>query len=716
MWIKQELIGMILDNPIRTKRDDLLNRSSLAVHIAEGIRRLAFYSSSESFVIGIEGDWGSGKTSLINLVLEHLKSSDVLIIKFNPWNFSDQNELITDFFDSIADVLKQTEREKGEEIAEKIKNYSFKLLKRSELAIAPEVSFLGIKLKLGTIYKTDRNNTLEKQKETINSLLKEVNKRIVVVIDDIDRLDTQETRLIFKLVKMTANFANTVFLLAYDRVRVGEMISEEKIPGEEFLKKIVQLSFPLPRVDQRELFGILFGEIDKIVADLENDLWDQRRWEDMFESGLKKLFPTVRDIKRYINSLRLDLEIVGKEEVNPVDFLGIEAIRVFVPDVYFAMAKEKQTFAFPAADNIYDREDPFPFPGMKGWFDEIAQDPSGRKTICEKIIEKGSPEELSEAITEIIKKLFPQVETLYSQNPRDEWEQELDQWTQQLRVCSESVFDKYFSLSIVSSVLSEEDLRDFLAKIEDRSASAEKLKKFQEENKLDILLRRLLGSLHSLALSIQQLEGLLTVLFDFKERVTPAGFFGSGSLDYRVQGLAYKISETIPKEKRVESLARILNSTKDIARSTQFVDLMTENAIEYKKANEYERAKNFPEGLLLTEEEVGGLDEICIEKIKKAAEDGSLENETMLGHILSCWKKWGSEEQAKKHATELIKTDDGLLRFLKAHVREDGIRIQESKESMGKFVNLTDLDNRVAQLELSKLNERDARVIKAYRV
>ena len=105
---------MILDNPIRTKGDDLLNRSPLAVHIAEGVKRLAFHSSSESFVIGIEGNWGSGKTSLINLVLEHLKSSDVLIIKFNPWNFSDQNELITDFFDSIADALRQAEKEKGE--------------------------------------------------------------------------------------------------------------------------------------------------------------------------------------------------------------------------------------------------------------------------------------------------------------------------------------------------------------------------------------------------------------------------------------------------------------------------------------------------------------------------------------------------------------------------------------------------------------------------
>lgn len=699
---------MILpDKPIQTKEEDSLNRCISATRIAEVVRSCDV--ESESFVVGIEGKWGSGKTSLINLVLEELESENILKIHFNPWNFSDQNELVTDFFDSIADALK------GHRGAiKKIKSYTSKLLKRSSIAFAHEVPFTGLKLNF-PIYE-GAEEPLEGRKEEISELLKKSGKRIVIIIDDIDRLDLDEVELVFKLVKKTANFANIVFLLAYDRNNVGCMMSKKGIPGEEFLKKIVQLSFPLPRVDQRELFGILFGGINRIVAGFEDGSWDQGRWEEMFESGLKKFFPTVRDIKRYINSLCLDLEIIGSSEVNPVDFLAIEAIRVFAPDVYFAMAREKQTFAFPATDRIYHRVDPLPFPGMEGWLDETAQDPSGRKDICEEIIKKGSPKELSEAITEIVRKLFPQVETLYSENPRDKWGQdEMDEWTQQLRVCSGSVFDKYFSLSIVFSVLSEEDLKDFLAKIENISASVEKLKKFQEENKLSLLLERLLSSLDSFDLSIPQLEALLIVLFDFKENLIPAGLIGSDELNHRVQGFAYKISETIPKERRVGSLARILDSTKDIARSIWFVDEMTETAIEYKKADEYERTRNFPKGILLSEEELGGLNKICVEKIKKAAEDGSLENETMLGYILSCWKRWGPEEHAKNYAAKLIKTDDGLLRFLKAYVHEDGHRIQESRESMGKLVSLSELDNRVAQIELSKLNEREVRIIEAYR-
>ena len=93
------------DKPILTKEEDSFNRCIQAIQIAEVVRSCDV--DNESFVVGIEGKWGSGKTSLINLVLENFESEDILKIHFNPWNFSSQNELITDFFDSIAYALKQ---------------------------------------------------------------------------------------------------------------------------------------------------------------------------------------------------------------------------------------------------------------------------------------------------------------------------------------------------------------------------------------------------------------------------------------------------------------------------------------------------------------------------------------------------------------------------------------------------------------------------------
>ena len=699
---------MILDKPIKTKEEDLLGHEPLAIRIAEAITNLPPDALSESFVVGIEGNWGSGKTSLINLVMKNLEPSSFPVVRFNPWNFSNQDELIADFFNSIAEELEQTPGGKNERIAESIRSYFPKLLKESSIDISPEISFAGFKLNFGSVYKTG-GDTLEARKEKINGLLRNFPKPIVIVIDDIDRLESQETRLVFRLVKMMANFPNTVFLLAYDRGRVGGMLKDEGVPGEEFLKKIVQLSFPLPRVDQRDLFEILFRELRKIIAGFGTDAWDQHRWEYLFESGLKSLFPTVRDIKRYVNSVRLDLEVIGKEEVNPVDFLGIEAIRVFAPEVYFSMAREKSTFAFPATDGIYHIVEPLPPPG--GWIDhDVAQDKSKRKAIFEKIIEKKSPEGFSDAIKQIIRKLFPQVEDLYSDRDRKHGDQELNDWRQQLRVCSEDLFDKYFSLSIVYSVFSEKDLRDFLAKIDDRPASMEKLKKFHKESNLNLLLRRLIGNLDKLDLSVRELEDLLIAVFDFMENMIAAGFPDAPGLDYQAVDLGLEMTETITKEKRIESLKRVLDSTKDVYMSTWLIDKITREAIEYEQANEYEKIR-FPNGTLLTREEVSGLNKICAEKIKKAAENGYLENEKRLDFLLSRWKEWGSEQEAKEYAAKLSETKDGLFSLLKAYHHGGVIH----KESIGEFVSVEKVDERVNLFDVSCLSEDKAEIIRLWK-
>ena len=86
------------DNPITSEKFDLLRRNPLAERIATFFSQL---KGKESLVVGIEGEWGSGKTSFINLILNKVDETRVMVVKFNPWNFSDQNELVKDFFNSI---------------------------------------------------------------------------------------------------------------------------------------------------------------------------------------------------------------------------------------------------------------------------------------------------------------------------------------------------------------------------------------------------------------------------------------------------------------------------------------------------------------------------------------------------------------------------------------------------------------------------------------
>lgn len=675
---------MIADDPIETKEKDLLNRYPLAKRIALSISR---FRGERSFAVGIEGQWGCGKTSFVNLILEELEtSSNILKVEFNPWNFSDQDQLITDLFNSIINVLESDETitKSRSETVKKIKRYFPKLLRGSSMNLGPP--FLNFDLNLEGLM----GDPLEKQKEEIGDLLKKINKMIVIVVDDIDRLDGRETMLVFKLVKMTASFANTLFLLAYDRDKVSGLISEQGMPGEEYLKKIVQLGFALPEIAPEDLSRILFDDIDATIRGFDNGHWDGVRWGNLFHSGFKELFQTVRDVKRYINSLRLDFEIIGADEVNTIDFLGVEAVRVFAPKVYSAMASEKSVFAYTGS-----HENP---------------DLNSRKETLKEIIEE-SPRGLSNLIGGIIEQLFPQMSSNYDFSSQQTWRREL-------RVCSEDIFDKYFSLGIPSTVLSERSLKDFLSTVDDISASVDKLERFEKEGKSRLVLARLFDHLDDL--DDPQRENLLVGVFDFaeasKDRRLDA--FDLDSIEEQAWVLGYQVLKRIQKGKRAGFLTKVLNSAKGLFSPVKLVGVLNQ---EIERHSEGES----PEKTLLTKEEVDCLNEACAGKIRKAAEDGSLSNTKNLALVLYGWKEWESEEAARTYVTELLETEEGLFSLLKGfvsevHSRAMGDSVARTTEridrnAIGEFVDLGELDKLLDALDRGRLTDEQAGIIELYR-
>lgn len=689
---------MMPDNPIPNKEKDLLHRYPLAKRIAEMIND---FTDNDSLVIGVEGEWGSGKTSFINLILEDLKATNALLITFNPWNFSDQNELIKDFFDSMIEALKEADRQGGETKAKKIKEYASKLLKQSRITISPEISVLSLfSAKLGDFNTIGDEDPLEKQKETINKLLKEFGKRIVIVIDDIDRLDSLETKLIFKLVKITANFANTIFLLAYDKGKVCQRMNENGIKGEDYLKKIIQVSFTLPKPDPVDLFTILTSDLDKTIQRFDAQYWDSVRWGNLYHSGFKSLFPTIRDIKRYISSLRLDLAIIGKEEVNPIDFLGIEAIRVFAPDVYLAMADEKQTFT--TTDSRYS-----------GTFS--SNDRNEKKDIFEHIIKEKSPSGLEDAMRGITQQLFPQVAGLYTNHYYGHQSQQ--EWRKQLRVCSHDIFDKYFLLSISSSTISERRLKDLLATIDNLAAFTESLKTFHVEDKLRLVLDRSFDHLDKL--TDQQKENLLIGLFDFCESVEDRrqGMLDVQAVDEQTWRLGNQALKRVPKEKREVFLTKILHSTKSVFSPIQLISALNQIVEEQEK-------KGYQEEILLTTEELSRLKKVCLNKLRAAAYNGTLVTNKNLVFLLHAWKEWESVEVVKEYVASLIKTTVGLFALLRgfewdsfSHTMGNLVEKKTkkiNKKSLAIFVDINKLNTRIQTLSQEALSQEDRETINLY--
>jgi len=95
------------DKPIQSQKEDILDRASFAQSLGDAILK---YKEKDSIVIGLFGAWGSGKTSIVNMALKRVQSvtnseHKPVIVNFNPWNFSDQNQLIGQFFDQLSSTL-----------------------------------------------------------------------------------------------------------------------------------------------------------------------------------------------------------------------------------------------------------------------------------------------------------------------------------------------------------------------------------------------------------------------------------------------------------------------------------------------------------------------------------------------------------------------------------------------------------------------------------
>ena len=333
---------------------DELGREKFAKEIANNIIK-GIPNGSESFVIGINGKWGVGKSTLLkyienalNLTIEK-EQENLVILSFDPWLYSGQEHLQSKFFIELSNQLK-IKKKGDEELLDLLADFlkvtaNEQMLNASIASLDTHVAGTGFILKIflsilaGVIRRKKkkliaRQNDLSNQRANINNKLIASNTRLIIFIDDIDRIYPDEIAEIFKLVKLNLNFTNTVFIISYDKDIVEEALRKKF--GDNWAKypeKIIQVDFTVPFPNKNTLGKIFIREIAALFSELDckiNTKEIQDYWEYL---GLKRYFQTIRDIKRYINSLRFRLPFI-KDEVYPTEFIVIEAMRLFDYEVY----------------------------------------------------------------------------------------------------------------------------------------------------------------------------------------------------------------------------------------------------------------------------------------------------------------------------------------------------------------------------------------------
>lgn len=327
--------------PIKSKDDDLLNYYPFAEKIKEIIQ--GYSSNPAPLTIGIYGKWGTGKTSLLNLVERHIElfqkdKKDKLFIKFhyNPWVYQSKEEMLFDFFNTLSRKLIYSENEYLKKAGESILKYS-RYLESIRLSVSggiPKLFNAGITIEPYKILKAlgedikGEEKSLEEMKRDIDKTLESSNKKIIIFIDDIDRLDKDEIFMLFKLIKTNADFKNLVFIICLDHEHVAKAIYSRYgsgiESGKEFLEKIINIPLELPLIEKADLD--LFIK-EKVKSVIQNRLIRKQELDELMRSLSVKHFNSPREVIRIVNSFSVSLYAIG-DEVNAHDLFWIEYLKI----------------------------------------------------------------------------------------------------------------------------------------------------------------------------------------------------------------------------------------------------------------------------------------------------------------------------------------------------------------------------------------------------
>ncbi len=733
----------ISDTPINVEEDDVLGRARFSHALAETI---IDFDDTKSIVIGLYGKWGVGKSSVVNLMLDYLEKKkeyidkQVLTISFNPWNFSEQNQLITTFFNELANKLQYIDKSKqAKSIAKKLKLYGSFLSATAVISdllryIFPTVFFVLALLIFGSSYFQNiriiayiissllavfglisavskkvlfsisdfflekskfSEKTLEDLKNDLNDAILKQNKRLIIVIDDIDRLNQKEIKQMLQLVKINADFPNTVYLLPFERKIIEKNLEEQKgLSGKEYLEKIVQVDFDIPAIQKAKLYKHLFAQLDAIIKHVPENRWDERHWGNLFHSGFKEFFHSLRDVKRYINSLHFNFLLIKKEDVfelNPIDFIGIEAIRIFVPDFYHSL-KEKNSL-FTSINSHYGSR-------------SSSKEDDSRKNEIDDLL-NSTPD----YVRSIVYELFPQVKGLFDNTHYGNDFQE--RWKKELRICATELFDRYFILDVPEGEIAQFEAETLLTLTNSREKFVEELRKYIKDGRIRKALD-MLGSFTD-SFDLADAEVIVTSLFDISDELPEerGGFFdiGIGMCLMRI------IYHYLKRFKNVSKTSEILK--KAIKQTTGLYGCVDKISIEIQgieKESQYER--------LISKEDAGKFKELCSNKIKEFQTSPVLRRSKHLAYMLYRWRDWRKVEEPREFAGTFLDSDEGIVFLVKSflsrshrHSMGDYISRVVYKidyKGLSEFIDLERVKEHIKKIDISKLSGNSKRAVELF--
>ena len=640
------------DSPILDPGKDLLGHAPFAKALATSISKM---SPAEGLVIALHGPWGSGNTTILNFIEHYLKqeleATRPIIIKFAPWWFSGQHDLTQRFFDQLAGHLRGDERVSPETI-DRLSEFMEAI---SELPI--DIPILSKLLRSGgkilRALTEARQKDLTKLKERLEDALLQLGRKIIVVIDDIDRLTADEIRQMFGVVKAVANFPNTIYLLAFDReVAVKALEPLQNVQkGKEYLEKIIQVSWEIPPPEDYMLPTILLRHINLAGEGTPDDLLDQHDFLNMF-ARLRNLLRTPRDCDRIGNALLTTYPSV-RGEVNFTDFVAMEVLRVRVPGLHELIRINPDRFAGIAGSSLGASSKKELGEFHNSWLNDSAVIPA----------------DLKDDVRKVMSRLFPKLQSVWGNYGYGS--DSFARWHRECRAASLEILPTYFRLGVPSGSFSRERTKTIIQQCGDFDVLSSELSELAREKLPDgrtaiaAFLERATNLAEQLKLEGCSLVNLLVAILndqfvEIADTSLAVGFPVDNS--WRIIWLVIALLKRFDAEQRASYLKSAVLKAPGLS---AVVDLVTTLEVEH---DPQARAKASAEPEL-AEGRCKELAEIAADRIARAAQDEVLAKTPLLGRVLWSWKRWKPED-AKTWINHFVEKDEGLLRLIEASTGE----------------------------------------------
>lgn len=455
------------DEPIQSTQEDKFDRDVFVRNLADALRQSP---NEHGLVVGISGPWGSGKTSLKNMLVETLKESYpegddpyAHVVEFEPWMYSGSGRMVSLMFSEISKTLSP----KGSSV----KHVAAKAFKCfgliASIASPPVVAvLLGLSVEAGLVAKAflgvakalepdSRDvNSLSKRREKLMRRLNRSGTRIIVFIDELDRLMDDEVVDILRAVKAVGDLPRMTYVLLYDQDSITKSLDNScHGKGTEYLEKIIQVPIGLPTPPKTVANNLLREQLDDIEGEEFKQIYSNieppfGRSMNVYDYCVLPFLGNPRDAIRLSNEFRLRYSVL-KDDVEIYDLLAITSLEVFRPELHRWIMSRKQLLCSPVRSSSIQFEE---------------KEKRRSKTLAEQLKSLFSEDDLV-----AVESLFPfasiaLVENLTAiaylvENPAIAY---IDLDSGDRNIYRGEHFDAYFRLSIDRNLLHESEFKQFL--------------------------------------------------------------------------------------------------------------------------------------------------------------------------------------------------------------------------------------------------------------